>query len=900
MAKFDLGGKVMDEFARIAIEKGWIVEAQDDLTPQRLEQDMTSEQAITELKQMMGQKSDNVEAAMSKEKNLTKICVITNELLSLANDLDSMGETEAANIVDKQFVMFKEAADKLYDITGETGEKFIGSAHPGGGVTIAPAKDEGGKIETVVEQQKKDIDIANKNPTGKYAETIMKLIATADRLENEGNVEAAEMVDKAIEELRQAALPFVNRNSTFGAVGSKDEKALTRKAFDMPTVDFPKGSGVAGGVAGGAAKTVGKAVVSGVAGAARGIAAGFGTAAGVVGVAGTAAVSAALLIPAITNLTSSWWSQSETISTDIKDLLDYAKGLSGQDAKIPPLVQRLEQQLTPFMESLRSETFGLDYLSKNPQQIQKIAQTYAQFGTVLADADRIVNMIGGLAEEWTWNPRKMNPFFNLHKRIVSKLNDLKKSYGQQYAIFQELVKGVQQQAGTGGKNEGKGEGTEKMRQEQYGKYIGTLDKLINAIGKNPRGLMAAFGNKNDKVVDEFMKGLKEEKKLAEKYNWKQLMDNNDAIYNRLIPFLKKYRVSVADRSYNFVKRGEGLADLLKNIPEQPKAKGKAAPGKGKGVARAPKDPQVEALQTALNSAGITVGVDGFWGPNTAKAYNAFIDKNEIELKGKLTAIPNPERQRHANRPTAIIPKAINTIKYMSGMEKEIGLLTIPLNGGINVSLEAMTSPQSFVNYMHGLIGSQTFLPDAALQYLEEIRLYVNENAVEMEGKQVGAARMWQAATAELVRKFQQFERQAKGNQKFQYPWGGTGGSSGGQAGGGQQGQAGGVKYLGFGGDESTQVDWRNLKTLDDIKNAANSLPLMSGLTYERFQDIAGSRDQTKQKEVFDKISNNLTLLVGALSRARAKYSEDPYFVRIWNDTGDYRTALENLRRSLRF
>ncbi len=136
---------------------------------------------------------------------------IVDELVALANDLDEMGETKVAEAVDEQLRLYKSAVDKLYDITGETGEQLIGEAHPGGGPTMVPAKDEGGKVETIVEEQKRNMEVARKQPTGKQAAFVAKqLVALANRLDAEGKREAALLVDKALDELREGSRrPFV-------------------------------------------------------------------------------------------------------------------------------------------------------------------------------------------------------------------------------------------------------------------------------------------------------------------------------------------------------------------------------------------------------------------------------------------------------------------------------------------------------------------------------------------------------------------------------------------------------------------------------------------------------------------------------------------------------------------
>jgi len=181
------------------------------------------------LQKMKGEEIGDVKPTLNaKDMNIT--ASVINELVSLANDLEGMGEGKIAEAIDLQLKTYKEAADKLYDITGETGEQLVGQAHPGGGPTLVPAAEEGGKVETIVEEHKKVVDKATKQPTGKLAETIQKLLVTANKLEENGEVEAAKMVDKTIRELYEASSPFVNRSSASEATDSEDAKASIKEA----------------------------------------------------------------------------------------------------------------------------------------------------------------------------------------------------------------------------------------------------------------------------------------------------------------------------------------------------------------------------------------------------------------------------------------------------------------------------------------------------------------------------------------------------------------------------------------------------------------------------------------------------------------------------------------------
>lgn len=64
----------------------------------------------------------------------------------------------------------KQANEKLYDITGETGDQLVDKAHPGGGTkTEISSKTDENLVETIVEQQGKDLEVARSVPKGTYA-----------------------------------------------------------------------------------------------------------------------------------------------------------------------------------------------------------------------------------------------------------------------------------------------------------------------------------------------------------------------------------------------------------------------------------------------------------------------------------------------------------------------------------------------------------------------------------------------------------------------------------------------------------------------------------------------------------------------------------------------------------
>lgn len=85
--------------------------------------------------------------------------------------------------------------DKFYDVTGETGEQLVDSAHPGNMRTeLTHSKTDENLVETIVEQQKADLEVAHKVPKGVYA----ALTDLADKLDKLGYRKEADVVDDLI------------------------------------------------------------------------------------------------------------------------------------------------------------------------------------------------------------------------------------------------------------------------------------------------------------------------------------------------------------------------------------------------------------------------------------------------------------------------------------------------------------------------------------------------------------------------------------------------------------------------------------------------------------------------------------------------------------------------------
>jgi len=95
------------------------------------------------------------------------------EIAKFESEANKIGTRVTANVVESE--LEKQADEKLYDVSGETGEQLVDSAHPGGGTrTEISSKTDENLVETIVEQQQRDIEVARSVPKGTYA-TLVKL-----------------------------------------------------------------------------------------------------------------------------------------------------------------------------------------------------------------------------------------------------------------------------------------------------------------------------------------------------------------------------------------------------------------------------------------------------------------------------------------------------------------------------------------------------------------------------------------------------------------------------------------------------------------------------------------------------------------------------------------------------
>src|SRR5665213_3115386 len=96
---------------------------------------------------------------------------LTDKIMRLCEGLRSKAGMETyANEIESKFLTYKKAAaNSLYDVHGETGADLIEFAHPEGSKKLDKNWDDLGEIETILDHQRKMLEVVNKKPKGKLA-----------------------------------------------------------------------------------------------------------------------------------------------------------------------------------------------------------------------------------------------------------------------------------------------------------------------------------------------------------------------------------------------------------------------------------------------------------------------------------------------------------------------------------------------------------------------------------------------------------------------------------------------------------------------------------------------------------------------------------------------------------
>lgn len=99
--------------------------------------------------------------------DLTPTRNLTENVMKLSSALRKSGMVKAAEELEHNFITYKHA-NSLYNISDESGEDLVDAAHPNKSHKIKDIEGDS-VIETIIDQQLKDLKIVNKKPTGKLS-----------------------------------------------------------------------------------------------------------------------------------------------------------------------------------------------------------------------------------------------------------------------------------------------------------------------------------------------------------------------------------------------------------------------------------------------------------------------------------------------------------------------------------------------------------------------------------------------------------------------------------------------------------------------------------------------------------------------------------------------------------
>jgi hypothetical protein len=185
---------VLQEFADIMAKKG-LVKSASNVASQELERMakfVASQRAKNVSDASIKTQLDQMIAAFKAKYRTADPVQLSNFEAQAKKLVEHSTLADATTVQTADDAVSKHAAkDVLYDVSGETGDKLVDEAHPD------KAKIEGTDqiVENLTEQQKADLAVVSKKPTGKYSALRTELIALADKLDSMGLVKEANFVD---------------------------------------------------------------------------------------------------------------------------------------------------------------------------------------------------------------------------------------------------------------------------------------------------------------------------------------------------------------------------------------------------------------------------------------------------------------------------------------------------------------------------------------------------------------------------------------------------------------------------------------------------------------------------------------------------------------------------------
>lgn len=112
-------------------------------------------------------KIDPIKKEASKILDLTHTNNFVENLMKLCKGLREVGMGKYATELESNFILLKQS-ENLYETSKEKGEDLVDEAHPKGSYKLEGLEGDS-IIETIIDQQSKDLDVLKKKPTGKLS-----------------------------------------------------------------------------------------------------------------------------------------------------------------------------------------------------------------------------------------------------------------------------------------------------------------------------------------------------------------------------------------------------------------------------------------------------------------------------------------------------------------------------------------------------------------------------------------------------------------------------------------------------------------------------------------------------------------------------------------------------------
>lgn len=189
--------------------------------------------------------------ASVEREDLTPTNSLTQNVIKLCSGLRSQGMDKFADELENKFVVYKQAAGGIYDVSGEKGEDLVDAAHPDGGHKLEGVPGDS-LVETILEKHLKMVEVVDKKPHGKLT-TASDILGAVKMVLGQA---APTTIDKAIRSLQfnaKAVLDAYNKVSSLTRTGSDLPQELFEQCktvtesnldFDLLNSIYAKVSGI--------------------------------------------------------------------------------------------------------------------------------------------------------------------------------------------------------------------------------------------------------------------------------------------------------------------------------------------------------------------------------------------------------------------------------------------------------------------------------------------------------------------------------------------------------------------------------------------------------------------------------------------------------------------------------